>query len=278
MSAAHVAIMTGAGNAFAVLDAREAPPQEQWAELARRLCEQPPASCPLRKLDGVLFVAPGADNGSCSMVVHNADGSRPQTCGNGIRCVAHFARERGLVESDELVVHTDAGACAVQLRRERGALVGARVDMGPPREVEREVELRGEFGRVLATRVDMGNPHCVLVVDDERSAPVNELGPVLERHARFPDRTNVEFVAQREGRWRLRVWERGVGETAACGTGACAAAVALMRAGSARSPLALSLPGGTLSVEWDGASAVWLTGPSEHVASLELELEEATLR
>ncbi len=276
MNPARVAIMTGAGNAFAVLDAREAPPVEHWAEFARRLCEAPPAASPLRKLDGVLFVAPSEDRRSCSMVVHNADGSRPQTCGNGIRCVAHFARERGLVDSDVLRVRTDAGACAVELLRERGGITGARVDMGPPRALERDLELRGDFGRVQATCVDMGNPHCVLLVDDERSAPLNTLGPALEHHAHFPGRTNVEFVAQRGGRWHLRVWERGVGETAACGSGACATAVALLAAGRARSPLELALPGGVLRVEWDGAGAVWLTGPSEQLATLALELAEAT--
>ncbi len=278
MSAARVAIMTGAGNAFAVLDAREAPASEHWPELARRLCKQPPKSSPLSTLDGVLFVEPGADRRSCTMVVHNADGSRAQTCGNGIRCVAHFARGRELVDSDVLRVHTDAGACVVELLRERNAVAGARVDMGPPRAVEQNVELRGEFGRVLTTHVDMGNPHCVLVVEDERSAPVGELGPALEHHARFPERTNVEFAAQRDGRWHLRVWERGVGETAACGTGACATAVALMLADRAQSPLALSLPGGSLRVEWDRVGAVWLTGPSEHLATLELEIAEATQR
>jgi len=263
MSSASLAIMAGAGNSFAVLDTRAAPPQAHWTELARRWCARPPGESGLRTLDGVLFVSPGVDSQRCRMVILNADGSRSETCGNGIRCVARFARERGLVSGDRLSVDTDAGTSAVELLRARGAIVGARANMGPPRRVERDVELSGAFAPVRATLVDLGNPHCVLLVDDERRAPVAELGAALERHARFPSRTNVEFAALRDGRWRLRVWERGVGETAACGTGACATAVAMMLGGRARSPLELSLPGGSLTVEWDGVADVWLSGPCD---------------
>lgn len=263
MSAATVAIMAGAGNTFAVLDAREAQPFGERAELARRWCARPPGESGLRTLDGVLFVEPGSNDADCRMVVHNADGSRPQTCGNGLRCVARFARESGLVARDHVRVATDAGVCEVELLRARETIVGGRACMGPPRRIERDVELSGAFGALRATLVDMGNPHCVLFVDDERRAPVAELGATLERHARFPQRTNVEFAAERDGRWNLRVWERGVGETAACGTGACATAVAAMLAGRARSPLDLRLVGGSLRVEWDGRGDVWLSGPCE---------------
>jgi diaminopimelate epimerase len=172
------------------------------------------------------------------------------------------------------VVLTDAGPCAVELLRRGDAIVGARVNMGPPRRIERAVELSGDFGRVSATLIDMGNPHCVLWVEDERSARVSELGPLLERHTRFPERTNVEFAALRDGQWRLRVWERGVGETAACGTGACATAVAALLERRARSPVELRLPGGILTVEWADAGDVWLTGSSQLLGSWAIELEE----
>lgn len=265
MNPVTVAIMAGAGNTFAVLQAHAAQSFEERAELARRWCVRPPGESGLRALDGVLFVEFGSDGADCRMVVHNADGSRPQTCGNGVRCVARFARESGLVARDHVRVATDVGVSEVELLRSRETIVGARACLGPPRRIERDVVLSGAFGAVRATLVDMGNPHCVLFVDDERFAPVTELGAALERHPRFPERTNVEFAAERDGRWCLRVWERGVGETAACGTGACATAVAALLAGRARSPLELRLVGGVLRVEWDGRGDVWLSGPCEEL-------------
>jgi diaminopimelate epimerase len=261
--AGQLAILAGAGNTFAVLDARDATHFGDRAELAKHWCANPPGASGLERLDGVLFVEPGEDGADRRMVVHNADGSRPETCGNGLRCVARFARENGLVTSDVLTLATDAGVAELELLRENGEIVGARANMGAPRRIEREVELRGEFGALRATLVDMGNPHCVLFVDEPASAPVHELGATLEHHARFPERTNVEFTAVRGAELEVRVWERGVGETAACGTGACAAAVAAILAGRARSPVDVQLPGGRLRVEWDGRGAVWLSGPCE---------------
>lgn len=258
-------ILEGAGNTFAVLDAR-AEPSGDRAQLARRWCAAPPVEASIPKLDGVLFVEAGGDQADCRMVIYNADGSRPEACGNGLRCVARFAREHGFASADRMLIATDAGVREVELLREDGAIVGARADMGPPRRVERDVELRGSFGARTATLVDMGNPHCVLFVDDEQRAPVHELGALLEHHERFPGRTNVEFAAlRRDGEIGLRVWERGVGETAACGTGACATAVAAILAGAAISPVEVHLPGGRLRVEWNGRGAVWLSGPCDVV-------------
>jgi diaminopimelate epimerase len=263
MNTSRYAIMAGAGNTFAVLDERVARRLGDPAELARRWCSRPPGESGLRALDGVLIVAAGSSYSDCRMIVHNADGSRAQTCGNGLRCVARFARDHGLVARDSMRIATDAGVSEVELLRSRGEIVGARANMGPPRRIERDVELSGEFGAYRATLVDMGNPHCVLFVPDERRALVAEHGAALERHARFPERTNVEFAAERDGRQYLRVWERGVGETAACGTGACATAVALIAAGHAHSRVELRLVGGVLHVEWDGRGDVLLTGPCE---------------
>ncbi len=277
-SAGQLAILAGAGNTFAVLDARDATRFGDRAELAKRWCANPPGESGLERLDGVLFVEPGAEGADSRMVVHNADGSRPETCGNGLRCVARFARENGLVSSDVMTLATDAGAAELELLRAEGAIVGARANMGPPRRIERDVELRGEFGELRATLVDMGNPHCVLFVDDPANAPVHELGAALERHARFPERTNVEFATARGAEIELRVWERGVGETAACGTGACAAAVAAILAGRAQSPVDVQLPGGRLRVEWDGRGAVWLSGPCDVLWQGPIQTKETAQR
>jgi diaminopimelate epimerase len=269
-----VRVMAGAGNTFAVVDGeRETLPADR-AGLARRLCAPAAWSRGLPKLDGVLVVTsdPAAE---CRMTIYNADGSRPEACGNGLRCVARFAREHGGAASDALRVATDAGVRLVELVRDAGgSIVGARARMGVPHKIERDVVLSTSRGDVTAVLVDMGNPHCVLFVDDERSAPVHELGAELERHARFPQRTNVEFAARREGRWRLRVWERGVGETPACGTGACAAAIAASLEGKAVLPLELELPGGRLTVDREASGEVVLIGPCEDLGPREVALDD----
>jgi diaminopimelate epimerase len=206
-------------------------------------------------------VLPPAGDADCRLVIHNADGSRPEACGNGLRCVARFAREHGLAASDLVRVETDAGPRRVQLLREGGEPRVARAWMGLARVVALHERLELAAGSIEATVVDVSNPHCVLFVDDEREAPVAEGGPELERHARFPARTNVEFVACREGRLAVRVWERGVGETAACGTGACASAVAAAVLGRASLPIEVDLPGGRLMVRWRDGEEVELEGP-----------------
>ncbi|MCY3000649.1 MAG: diaminopimelate epimerase [Planctomycetota bacterium] len=265
-------LMAGAGNSFALWDARALGEPRDAAEVARELCERtwPGASA---TLDGLLVVSPGTDGAACRMTIFNADGSRPEACGNGLRCVARFAREQGFSAADAFKVQTDAGVRSVEMVREGGAITAVRASMGPPRSIEVGVTLASSKGSHRATLVDMGNPHAVLFVADERTAPVAELGRELERHPRFPKRTNVEFAALRDGRVHLRVWERGVGETAACGTGACATAVAALREGKLVLPVDIELPGGTLRVDWDGAGEVLLTGPCEVLWAGEVNLE-----
>jgi diaminopimelate epimerase len=177
------------------------------------------------------------------------------------------------VKGPRFVIEADAGPCQAEVELVRGAVVRARISMGIPRVLEREarLELAGRAS-VRATLVDMGNPHCVLLVEDERTAPVAELGPLLERHARFPRGTNVEFLALRAEGAFLRVWERGVGETAACGSGACAAAVASRELGRAKLPLALALPGGVLEVSEGKGGVLDLAGPVEELSHGELAL------
>ena len=269
----RLALLSGAGNAFAVLDATRDALSEDPAALAQALCVD--RSSPLfaaglraglippegRALDGLLLLLPPQSGGDCRMVIYNADGSRPAACGNGLRCAARFAREQGLAPSDLVTIETDAGTRCVRLLREGGEPRRARATMGTARVLALRERLELDGRSVHATLVDLGNPHCVLFVDDERAVDVAQLGAKLERHPRFPDRTNVEFAARRGGRVALRVWERGVGETAACGTGACATAVAAAAEGLQQLPLEVDLPGGRLAVSWSANGEVELEGP-----------------
>lgn len=252
----HVVRLAATGNRFAVLDAFDAPLPADPAALARRLCADPEGP-----LDGLLLLTRADDPAAeVRMIVHNADGGRPEACGNGLRCVAKLARERGHVRADALVVQTDAGARRVALERADGRIVAAHAELGVPRVVATAERLAVGARVVEAFLVELGNPHCVLFVDADELGAVGELGPALERHPRFPAATNVELVAAGPAGIRMRVWERGVGETASCGTGAAAAACGLIVSGRARSPLSIELPGGTLDVRWDGPRASIVVG------------------
>jgi diaminopimelate epimerase len=197
------------------------------------------------------------------MLVYNRDGSRAEACGNGLRALARWAVENEHA-GDELVVETDAGPRRVRCLRRGKEVVGARAELGVPRLVEREAMLAAAGRELRATLVDLGNPHCVLFVRDLGRAEVAAMGAALERHQRFPQRTNVSFVEAAGGRLLVRTWERGVGETAACGTGAGAAAVAALVHGLARSPVEVGTRGGRLQVDWSGGGSVLtLAGPVE---------------
>ncbi len=206
--------------------------------------------------------------------IFNADGSEVEQCGNGARCFARFVIDKRLTVKKQIRVETKGGIIELNLRPD-GQIT---VDMGPPRldpkvipfQAESEalsysVDVDGQSVELAA--ISMGNPHAVLRVDDLDNAPVHSLGPKLEHHPRFPQRVNVGFlqVVNRQHA-RLRVWERGAGETQACGTGACAAAVAAIRQGWMDSPLHLDLPGGKLCIEWAGpGQPVMMTGPAVRV-------------
>ena len=211
--------------------------------------------------DGLILILP-SDVADCRMEMFNADGSIGKMCGNGIRCVAKYVYDRGLVKKDVLRVETRSGVKTLQLRVEDGKVASVRVNMGQPeldpekipvlfskdRMVDEEVYTpSGNVWRV--TCVSMGNPHAVIFVDDVEGLNLPAIGPEMEKHAMFPERANIEF-AQVTGphEVQMRVWERGSGETLACGTGACACAVASVLTGKADRDVTVHLRGGDLHV------------------------------
>lgn len=235
--------------------------------------------------DGVIRVAPGRDGAELFMDYVNSDGSVGEMCGNGIRCLALFAREEGLAAGTELEVETRAGLRVLEIDGDR-----VRVDMGRPAFRPEEVPVAWGGDDALHVPIQVGdevveaaclatgNPHAVLFVEDPAIAPVTELGPALETHPIFPNGANVEFVrVASPQRVEMRVWERGSGETLACGTGACAAAVAARLLGGADERMTVSLPGGELDVEWSGwldrDASIFLSGPAEKSFEGEIDLE-----
>ena len=215
----------------------------------------------------------------------NADGEAAEMCGNGIRCLAKYVFERGLTDAAEIRVWTRAGMKHLVLQTDEGLVRSVTVDMGAPAFERGAIPMAGDpeatfIGRPLdvagrtytATAVSMGNPHCVLLLDagdDLAAIDVKALGTLIEHRSEFPSRTNVEFVKVEGGRIVLRVWERGSGETMACGTGACAALVACSLAGLTGREAEVEFPGGVLRVAWRDDHAL-LTGAAVHVFDGEL--------
>ena len=241
--------------------------------------------------DGLIIIQPPSSPGAdLRMEMYNADGSRSEMCGNGLRCVAKYAYDHGIARKRIIVADTDAGVKTIQLTIEGEVAVSARIDMGPPRLSRAEVPMLGADGPVIAepfavdagglrrdlavTCVSMGNPHCVVFVPDPESYPVDVVGPVIENDPRFPRRTNVEFVTVRSRTEIVqRTWERGSGETFACGTGACAVAVAAQLNGLVDGDVVIHLRGGDLRIEWAGRGhSVFMTGPAVEVFSGEVSL------
>ena len=247
--------MQGVGNDFIIFDPGEVA-GVNLPELARRACDRHFGV----GADGILVPAPSGV-ADLEMVYFNSDGSSSEMCGNGLRCLARYARDRGLIEDDALTVETGAGVRKVLLLGDGSS----RVDMGPP-EFGAEVELHG----FSLLRVSMGNPHAVAFLRSEREVEaleLREIGPPLENDPAFPGRTNVEFVFVRgDHDIRMRIWERGAGETLASGSGSCAAAAATIGRDLARSPVRVHLDGGVVEIEWAGeGEPVYMTGPAEYV-------------
>lgn len=236
--------------------------------------------------DGLILVRPATTPGAdFFMLYYNSDGTTAEMCGNGIRCFAKYLVDHELIPADQesVRVETLGGIKAIDLARAYdGTLYLATVDMGVPGLLPDQIptqlgceapgdpvvgcELVTTAGTFTVTCVSMGNPHCILWVDDVETAPVLELGPLIENHPAFPNKTNVEFAELiDESVVRLRVWERGVGETLACGTGACATAVAASLTLRTGREVTIELPGGDLEIRWAQDDRVYMTGSAEEV-------------
>lgn len=246
--------LSATGNRFAVADVMAGKAPHDPSALARELGRRGDA-------DGLLLLQPPTSGGDCRMVLYNVDGSRPEACGNGLRCIARLAVANGHVRGDELVVETDAGPRRLRLLRRGDEIIAVRAEMGVPAVEAVQTTLMAAGESVEVGLVSMGNPHCVLFVDDVELAPLETQGAELERHPAFPNRTNVEFVQLDGERLRVRIHERGVGETDSCGTGVAAAAVIALRRELVRSPVEIETRGGRLRVIWDGTGTLHLEGP-----------------
>ncbi len=252
--------MHGVGNDFLIFDPGEVEGLD-LPDLAHRVCDHHFGV----GADGILVPAP-SEAADLEMIYYNSDGSPSEMCGNGIRCLARYARDYELVDGDTLTIETGAGTKKVLLFEDGSS----RVEMGPP-EVGSEVEVRG----FRFSRVSMGNPHAVTFLEGEKEVEaldLREIGPPIENDPVFPDKTNVEFARARgDHDLRMRIWERGAGETLGSGSGSCAVAVAAIHHGLSRSPVRVRLDGGVVEVEWAGSGEpVYMTGPAEYVCEGEL--------
>lgn len=269
--------MHGLGNDFMVLDL-----VSQHAHIQPRHVQAWADRHTGVGFDQLLIVEPpGNPNVDFRYRIFNADGSEVEQCGNGARCFARFVLDKRLTAKRRIRVETRGGIIELRVRTDGQV----SVDMGPPRLAPAQIPFQADSEQrsyrvdvdgqqVELAAISMGNPHAVLRVENVDSAPVHELGPRLEHHPRFPQRVNVGFLQVIDRHQaRLRVWERGAGETRACGTGACAAAVAAIRQGWMDSPVQLDLPGGRLSIEWTGPGRpVIMTGPAVRVYEGQIRL------
>ena len=230
--------------------------------------------------DGLILICP-SEKADARMRMFNADGSEAEMCGNGLRCVAKYVHDHGIVRGTRLHIETGRGVLAVDMEIEAGKARRVRVDMGEPilqaSDIPTTLPGNPPVNVPLAidgvtlnfTCVSMGNPHAVTFVDEITDQHVHGIGPKVEKHPAFPRRTNVEFIkANRAGDATMRVWERGSGETLACGTGACASAVAGVLTGKLARRVVMHLLGGDLELHWSEADKhVYMTGPAVEVFS-----------
>ena len=262
--------MHGLGNDFMVIDM-----VTQHAQLSPRLVRQWSDRHTGIGFDQLLVVEPpGSPDVDFRYRIFNADGSEVEQCGNGARCFARFVQDKRLTAKSEIHVETAGGPITLSVRDDGQVTV----DMGAPRFAPSEVPFEAEAESISyrlevedqeleVSVVSMGNPHCVTLVDDLDRFPVERLGPAIEQHPRFPRRVNAGFMQILDQHSaRLRVYERGAGETQACGTGACAAVVAGIQLGQLSSPVDIQLLGGTLHISWAGPGRpVMMTGPATRV-------------
>ena len=236
--------------------------------------------------DGLILIKP-SQVADCEMDMYNADGSQGAMCGNGVRCVAKFVYDAGIAKKDRISVATKSGIKYVEVFAENGKAVSVRVNMGAPILRAEEVPMVCEKDTAVAyplevdgsvwnvTAVSMGNPHAVVYIDDVDGLEIEKIGPAFEHHPAFPDRVNTEFVRVIDRHTvQMRVWERGSGETLACGTGACAVAVSSILNGFVEDgEVTVKLLGGDLRIEWDRQeNTVYMTGPATTVFEGEISL------
>ena len=268
--------MHGIGNDYIYIDCFRQPMPHDPAGLSRSISDRHFGVGG----DGLILICP-SDKADARMRMFNADGSESEMCGNGVRCVAKYVHDHGLVRKSPLTIETGRGVLTLELEIAGGAVRQVRVDMGEPilqaervpttlaGDPPREVALVVGGQTLLVTCVSMGNPHCITFVDAITDAQVLGLGPQIERQPAFPRRVNAEFVrVNRPDDVTVRVWERGSGETLACGTGACAVAVAGHLTGRTQRRITAHLPGGDLQLYWSEVdNHVYMTGPAVEVYS-----------
>ncbi len=261
----------GLGNDFILVDNRSGNEPLITPQQAEKLCDRHFGI----GADGVIFALPGQNGTDYSMRIYNSDGSEPEMCGNGIRCMARFIAD---LEGDQAkasyTIHTLAGLITPTMTDDGQV----RVDMGHPRLISSEIpttiptekvidqpiEVAGQSWNI--TCVSMGNPHCITFVEDVEAIDLEKIGPLFEHHPVFPARTNTEFLqVVRPDYIKMRVWERGAGITLACGTGACASLVAAVLNGKADRKATIELPGGPLQIEWAKDDRIFMTGPATRV-------------
>lgn len=234
--------------------------------------------------DGLILICP-SEKADARMRMFNADGSESEMCGNGVRCVAKYVYDHGIATKDELEIETGRGVLKLQMFAENGLVEQVRVNMGEPileaglipttLEGTPPLNTPLEVGdkKLNVTCVSMGNPHCITFVDEVNDEWVHGVGPQIEVHPAFPNRINAEFIQiVSRSEMIMRVWERGSGETQACGTGACASAVAAVLNGLTDRTVLCHLPGGDLTLEWAESGEVYMTGPAVEVFQGEWEL------
>ena len=272
--------MQGLGNDYVYVNCMEQM-VEDAAETARRVSDRHFGI----GSDGLILICP-SDKADFEMRMYNADGSRGEMCGNGIRCVGKYVYDYGLTDKTSLSVETLGGIKHLFLEVEDGKVSLVKVDMGPAILEPEKIPVTAEGSRVVdeplqvdgktfrMTCVSMGNPHAVIYVDDVQGMDLEKTGPSFENHERFPNRINTEFAHVLDRNTvEMRVWERGSGETLACGTGACAVAVASILNGYTEDQVTVRLLGGDLKIEWAReANKVYMTGPAEIVFDGEIRL------
>lgn len=235
--------------------------------------------------DGLILISP-SDKADFKMNIYNADGSEGMMCGNGIRCVSKYVYDNSMTDKDEISVETRSGIKLIKMNVENGKVVSARVNMGEPILEAEKIPTKFDGENVIrqkltidkkeyeVTCVSMGNPHCIVYVDDVKDIDLEKIGPKFENNEMFPERINTEFVhVVSDTELDMRVWERGSGETLACGTGSCAVTVASVLCGYCKrnTEIKINLLGGTLTDIWTDGGDVYMTGPAATVCTGEIE-------